>query len=131
MDSIGNMLSQIRNASLVGKKTVQVGHSKMNFSILNLLKESNYLEAVSPCGQKSPAQRRLSVTLAYSSEGKPAITVLRRISTPGQRVYCDKKSLRHWYSGRGLRLISTSRGLMTLRQAAAKDLGGELICEVY
>lgn len=130
MDSIANMLSQLKNSSMVGHATVEVPFSKMNQGLLNLLQEQQFIGEVRMVGKKADV-RSIVATLIYGENGKPAISHLRRISKPGQRVYCDKKSLSKWNQGRGVKLISTSRGLMTVSEAKARDIGGELICEVY
>lgn len=130
MDSIANMLSQIKNAQAVQKETVEVKYSKINESIAKLLKEEGYLSGVRPFKNKDKGYKVLSLSLKYDESG-PVITQLRRISKPGQRVFSKKNEIGEVFNGLGINIISTPRGLMTGKDARKRDLGGEVLCEVW
>ena len=132
MDTIANMLSQVMNAAAVRKETVEVPYSRMNEAIAKVLHAHNYVGEVRTFKEKESSFKKLSIGLRYDEQtGAPAITRLRRVSTPGQRIYRGKHELREVYDGLGISVVSTSRGLMTGREAKARDLGGEIVCEVW
>lgn len=127
-DPIADMLTRIRNAIAVRKSTVTLPHSKMKESIANILKEHKYITGV----EVSSDRIGKMMTLTINGEHENArITELSRISTPGRRSYTSADKIPHIKQGRGIVIISTSRGLLTGRQARSQRVGGELICEVY
>ncbi len=127
-DPIADMLTRIRNAIAVRKSTVTLPHSKMKESIANILKEHKYITGV----EVSSDRIGKMMTLTINGEHENArITELSRISTPGRRSYTSADKIPHVKQGRGIVIISTSRGLLTGRQARSQRVGGELICEVY
>lgn len=127
-DSIADMLTRIRNAYLVRKTEVWVPASKMKKKIAEILAAEGYLESVSE--SRDAGQLLLLLKLGYA-QGHPNIKVTRRVSTPGRRVYVSASKLPHVFDDMGIALISTPQGLMTNKQARAKHLGGEVICEVF
>ncbi|MBI2451390.1 MAG: 30S ribosomal protein S8 [Parcubacteria group bacterium] len=127
-DPISDMLARIKNAQAVQKETVTVPFSEIKWRIAEILKANHYIDDIEKKGKT--VKRFIAITLKYI-DGKPAIVSLRRVSKPGQRLYIQSKDLRPFKSGFGLRIISTSKGLMTNLEAKNLKLGGELICEVW
>lgn len=127
-DPIADMLTRIRNAINVGKTEVTLPHSKVKESIAKLLKSSGFIEEV----KTSTAGIGKSLKIVINDENQPArITEIARLSTPGRRYYAGSADIPTVMRGRGLVIISTSKGMMTGRQAKKQGLGGELICKVY
>lgn len=127
-DPIADMLTRIRNASLVRKPTTTVPYSKMKEKIAKILVSEGFLAGVKVEG-KAP-HRQLVISLKYH-QSQPAITHIKRISKPGLRQYLRKGQLYPLLSGRGIRILSTSQGIMTDKQARKKGVGGEVLCEVW
>ncbi len=126
-DPISDMLARIRNAVMVHKTEVLVPYSKLKAGLAEILLREGYIEAVQ---EVNTPVRSLKINLKY--EGKQsAIRNLKRISTPGRRYYVKHGEMPRVLSGLGVAIISTSHGLMTNREARAKRLGGEVICEIY
>lgn len=123
MDTIANMLTAIRNAQAVKKETVKVPYSKFKFELAEIFRQLGFLLAVNRGGKKE--KKYLEITLKYQN-GRGAITQLKRLSKPGQRLYAGFAELR-WPKGTTL-IVSTPKGLMTGEQARKNKLGGELIC---
>ena len=126
-DPIADMLVRIRNAAAVGKQTVKMPSSKTKVAIAAVLKDEGYIAdaRVSEAGAKA----ELEIALKYY-EGKPVIERLERVSRSGLRQYKGKDDLPKVLAGLGVAIISTSKGLMTDRQARAAGVGGEVICLV-
>lgn len=127
-DPISDMLTRIRNAHAVRKKTVQMPYSKLKLAIAKLLKEEGYLE---DC-QKIQLDKHsvLHITLKYYL-GRSAICRIYPVSKPGLRVYKKKRQLLEVLEGLGIAIVSTSSGLMTGRRARSLGYGGEVLCYVY
>ncbi len=126
-DPIADMLTRLRNALAVRKDVVDIPHSKMKLALATILAEAGYL------GNVVPAASKLSfrVTLRYNQkDGRSAIRSLERISKPGRRVYVPKDNIPVVLNGLGTPILSTSRGLMTGKEAKKVGVGGELICTV-
>lgn len=127
-DPIADMLSRIRNAIYVRKHTVALPHSKVKESLARLLAENNFINSVSV----NELDGRKYLTLVINSENQNArITEIERISKPGRRIYKNADKIPVVKRGRGLVIISTSKGMMTGQNAQNHSLGGELICQVY
>ena len=126
-DPISDMLTRIRNALGANKPDVSMGASKLRQSIAKVLQEEGYIASYSVNGTGANAE--LTIALRYH-EGKPAIEKVRRISTPGLRVYCGKDKLPKVMGGLGIALVSTSAGIMTDRAARKSGHGGEVLCYV-
>lgn len=124
VDPISDMLTRIRNAYLVEHEEVCITASKIKEAILGILKENGYIEDFKKEGKE------ICVTLKYENS-KPVVTKIERVSTPGRRFYVKKDEIPTVLSGRGIAVISTSRGLMTGENAKKENLGGEIICKVY
>lgn len=131
MDTIANLLSSIKNASMVRKASLELPYSKMNEKILNILKDKGFIESVKVFKHKDSVIKGLHVDLKYTESNRPFISEAKRVSKPGRRIYLGSKELEIVRNGFGLGIVSTSRGLMSVDEAKKKKLGGEIICEVY
>ncbi len=126
-DSIADLLTRIRNAHIAKHDRVSVPASNLKLAICRILEREGYLEGFSVEGEK---KRALDIRLRYDSQGQPAILRLRRVSRPGRRVYLGARELRPVLNGMGTSIVSTSRGLLTDREAREQGLGGEILCEI-
>jgi small subunit ribosomal protein S8 len=126
-DPISDMLTRIRNAQSVKKAEVVLPYSKIKFHIAKILEKEGYVQAAEVVDQaKFPM---LKIVLKYQNK-RPNIQSIDRVSKPGRRVYAKSGNLPHVLSGIGIAIISTPNGLMTNREARARHLGGEVICEI-
>ena len=135
-DPISDMLTRIRNASLVKKHEVVLPMSKVKYEIAKILKQEGWVydcSVIKGDGHKNSSQAfdELKIVLKYKKSGKPAIARLKRISKPGLRVYANKTNLPKVLNNLGMAIISTPQGMMTNKQARKAGLGGEVICEIY
>jgi small subunit ribosomal protein S8 len=127
-DPIADMLTRIRNAVRVEKPHVDVPMSKVKRGLADVLKREGYIwdwkeiEA-EPVGQ-------LRIELKYGPNGERVIRRIKRVSTPGRRVYSKARDLRPVLNGLGISVVSTSRGVISDREARQRNLGGEVLCEV-
>ena len=127
-DPIADMLTRVRNAILAGKREVSLPNSKIKLSVAEQLKKAGYLTDVKV--EKATPRDTLMITI--NDEGtNPVINEIERISKPGRRVYSSAADIPRVKSGRGVLLVSTSKGVMTDNEARKSKLGGELICKVY
>jgi small subunit ribosomal protein S8 len=128
-DPIADLLTRIRNGVQARLTTVDVPHSKIKLEIVKILETEGYIAGSEISNEtKFPMIR---VTLRYDSKRRPLITHISRVSKPGLRVYKQVTDLRPVRSGLTTRIVSTSSGLMTDREARRRKIGGEVICEVY
>jgi small subunit ribosomal protein S8 len=127
-DPIADMLTRIRNAIAVRKVEVSLPHSQVKESVARLLKESHFIDDVSV--KDAPVGKTLTVKL-NNEQASARITEIVRLSKPGRRYYVNAREIPIVKRGRGLVIISTSKGLMTGDQAKVQNVGGELICKVY
>lgn len=130
-DPISDMLTRIRNASAVRKPEVVLPMSKIKHQIAKILERENWITKCDVEEGKDQKSKKLKLILKYRKSGKPAISSLKRISRPGSKIYISKNEIPRVLNGFGMAIISTSSGLMTNKEAAAKRIGGELICEIY
>ena len=129
-DTIADMLTRIRNANLAKHQIVQVPATKMTRNIVQVLKEEGYIEYFE--GINEILQTFLLISLKYKGKKRESvITALKRISKPGLRVYANHKEIPKVLGGLGIAIISTSRGVMTDRQARHNGLGGEVLCYIW
>lgn len=128
-DSISDLLTHIRNAMRAGHDKAQMEASKQREAIVRLLSDEGYLGGWKTV--EEPPHRRIQVRLKYDGEGEPAIGGLRRVSKPGRRVYKRAAEIQPVLGGLGIAVVSTSRGLMTDRQAREQKLGGEILFNVW
>lgn len=127
-DPISDMLTRVRNAHAVNKKQVMMPHSKLKCAIAKVLKDEGYILDWREEGTPGPTHQ-LVIDLKYF-EGQPVIESMKRVSRPGLRVYKDKASLPQVQSGLGIAIVSTSKGVMSSREARRIGEGGEIICYV-
>ncbi len=132
-DPIADMLTRIRNAGAVGKKSVVLPMSKIKFAIAKILEQEGYVLKTEKIQQKvkSSSFDQIRIVLKYKKSGKPSIEHVKRISKPGLRVYVGKNDIPRVLNNLGFAIISTSEGLLTNKQARKKGVGGEVICEIY
>ena len=123
-DPIADMLTRIRNAHLALHKDVNVPRSKMKEALAAILKQEGYVEDVAVDGDV------ITITLKYL-KGRPVITGLKRVSTPGRRVYVNSRQIPRVQNGLGICILSTSSGVMDGGTAQEKKVGGELLCEIW
>ncbi|MBN1783921.1 MAG: 30S ribosomal protein S8 [Alphaproteobacteria bacterium] len=128
-DVVGDMLTRIRNGLKANKKTVLCPFSMLRQNVLSVLKEEGFIEGFEKQTVRTGIDN-LEIQLKYF-EGKPAIHELKRISTPGCRVYSKAGELPRIYNGLGIAVVSTSKGLMTDAKARQDGLGGEVLCSVF
>lgn len=127
-DPIADMLTRIRNAQAVKLEEVFVPFSKIKKRMAEILKAEGYLADFEE--QEGQRGAKLRLLLKYE-QGKGTITALERVSKPGRRVYSGAADLSKVLQGLGISIISTSRGLMTDREARKQKLGGEVICKIW
>lgn len=128
-DPIADLLTRIRNASAVRHDTVSIPASNLKLRIVNLLHEEGFIRNFRVV--QDTKQDAICVYLKYTADTTPVITQIERISKPGRRSYVKFKNLPRVRSGLGIAILSTSRGVMTDRQARALRLGGEHLCSVW
>ncbi|MFA6307855.1 MAG: 30S ribosomal protein S8 [Patescibacteria group bacterium] len=127
-DPIADMLTRIRNAVAVKKPEVVLPYSKLKFNVAKILESEAYIGKVEKI--KNGKFDELKIELKYTANG-PAIRHIKRLSTPGQRIYAAGKELPHILNGYGLAILSTSKGIMTNKEAKRQNIGGELMCEIW
>lgn len=128
-DSIGDMLTRIRNASSIGDETVDIPMSRVKLVIGNILKDEGYFSKVEQLTKRN--KKIIRISLKYGEKKKSVISVIKRASTPGRRLYVQKGKLPRVKNGFGLALVSTSKGIMTDSEARKQNVGGELLCLVW
>ena len=135
MDTISNMIIQIKNASNAGHKRVLVPYSKFKYSIAEILKKEHFIKGVNTESQKG--KKMLAIELLFEnsrlSTGRlaPKIKGVRRISKPSRRIYKSSSDIRAVRSGYGALILSTSKGIMTGREAKRASLGGEALFTIW
>jgi len=129
MDRIADMLTRIRNAQNAGLEKVEMPASNTLVAISQILKTEGYIQSGKPYNYKG--HRYLRLVLRYDDEGQPVIREIQRVSKSGRRVYAPATDLPRVRNGYGIAVISTSHGLMTDKEARAKNVGGEVLCTVF
>ncbi|HIS70265.1 MAG TPA: 30S ribosomal protein S8 [Candidatus Gallacutalibacter stercoravium] len=128
-DSIADLLTRIRNASSAKHETVEIPASNMKKTIVQILVDEGYLKGYTVI--EDGKQGIIKVTLKYGEGKKPIITGLRRVSKPGLRIYSDAENLPRVMKGLGVAIVSTSKGVMTDRQARKENVGGEVLAFIW
>jgi small subunit ribosomal protein S8 len=128
-DPISDMLARIRNASLARHDRTEMPHSNLKEHVAHVLKAEGFIEDVRVSDAEGP--KTLTLVLRYGRDRASAIDGVRRVSAPGRRVYVRYDRIPRVRSGTGISILSTSRGVMTDRQAREQKVGGELLCEVW
>ena len=129
-DPIADMLTRIRNAVMVRRPTASVPSSKLKLALAKILKSEGFIENFDVVKGDAP-QDVIRVRLHYRDDGGSSITGLKRVSKPGLRIYVGKGEIPRYYGGLGVAILSTSKGIMTGRQAWRDGIGGELLCYVW
>jgi len=127
-DPITDMLNRIRNAQAVDHTTVEVPFSKFKYELAKVLEKNRFIAKVDKKAKRS--KDMMEITLKYKDK-IGAISGMRKVSKPGQRIYSDYLKLKRVKSGYGVSVISTSKGLMTDREAKRTKTGGEVIFEIW
>jgi len=127
-DPITDMLNQIKNAQAVGKTEVLIPLSKIKNEIAMILSKEGFVGEIKKAAKDKI--KGLKISLKYENE-VPAIAGFKRVSKPGQRIYEGFSEIRKVRGGYGMSIVSTSKGLMTNKEARKQKLGGEIICQVW
>jgi small subunit ribosomal protein S8 len=128
-DPIADMLTRIRNASLARHDRADMPHSRLKEHVAGVMKLEGYLDDVRVSEGEDP--KTLTLVLRYGRDREAAIDGVKRVSTPGRRVYVRHDRIDKVCSGMGISILSTSRGVMTDREARRQRVGGELLCQVW
>jgi small subunit ribosomal protein S8 len=128
-DPIADMLTRIRNGLQARHPKVDVPASRLKNDIAKILKDEGYIADVQSSGEGP--QRKLTIVLKYGRDRQSAIDGIRRVSRPGRRVYVAHDDIPKVFSGLGISILSTSRGVLSDRDARRLKVGGELLCEVW
>lgn len=129
-DTISNMLSAIKNASMVSKESIEIPFSKNNEAVAKVLEKGQFINKVKSFKEKGSSHKGLHIELAYEDSGASKIRDVKRVSKPGRRMYYGKRDIKKIKPEFGVLVVSTSRGIMSGEEARTKKLGGEVICEV-
>lgn len=128
-DPLGDLLTRIRNAQHRRMDTVSSPASNLRENVLEVLKKEGYIRGYSR-SEVSPGISELQIELKYH-DGSPVIREIKRVSKPGRRVYSKIKDLHRPYSGLGIAVLSTPRGVLSDNDARALNVGGEVLCQVF
>ena len=128
-DPIGDLLTRIRNGQICGKSKVTSPNSRLRTNLLDVLQAEGFIRGYAEVEFKD-GLKQLEIELKYH-EGRPVIRELKRVSTPGRRVYASVKELKPHRQGLGVSIISTPHGVMTDSSAREKNVGGEVLCQVF
>ncbi len=128
-DPIADMLTRVRNGLQAGKETVDIPRSSLKVAICRVLAEQGYIEGFEE--SEHPAPGIVRIKLRYLSDRQPVLQGIRRMSKPSLRVYVRHDEVKQVRSGLGISILSTSKGVMTGKQAREQKLGGEFLCEVW
>lgn len=128
-DTIGDLLTKIRNAHSANHLVTEVLSSKMRLEIIKILLEEGYIKDYKI--ERNPVQDRIKIYLKYGPNKEKVLTGIRRISKPGLRVYAKKDEIPRVLGGLGISIISTSKGIITGKNARKLGVGGEVICYVW
>ena len=129
-DLISDTITRLRNASLINSSTVNITFTLLNEQFCNILVREGFIDSF----QRNEKSERTELVLFLKYKGsrmKPSITGLRRISKPGLRIYSNHKDIPRVLNGMGIVILSTSKGILTDREARKENLGGELLCSVW
>ncbi len=123
-DLVADFLARMKNGIERRKEVIEVPFTKMNIGMLKVLKSEEMIE------DYNIVEKKVEVVVKYN-DGEPVISHFERVSSPGQRIYVNSKDIIPVMNGRGISIISTSKGLMTGARAKGSKLGGELICKIW
>lgn len=128
-DPIADMLTRIRNAVHVKKKEVNIPSSRVSVEIAKILKDEGYIKNFKVIDDNK--QGILNISFRYTEEDESAIAGLRRISTPGRRIYCKVDSIPKVLGGLGIVVVSTSKGILAGKKCEELGVGGEVLCQIW
>ena len=128
-DPLGDMLTRIRNGQRARKSSILSPASRLRNNVLDVLKREGYIRNYSQ-REVRPGISEIEIELKYH-EGEPVIREISRVSTPGRRVYSKIKDLQRVYNGLGIAILSTPRGVLSDTEARDKNVGGEVLCQVF
>jgi len=128
-DPIGDLLTRIRNGQLRGLGKIKSPNSKLRVRVLDVLQAEGFIRGYAEV-EFADGKRELEIELKYH-EGRPVIRELKRVSKPGRRVYAGVEELKPHRQGLGLSIVSTPQGVMTDNDAREKNVGGEVLCQVF
>ena len=130
-DPLADMLTRIRNAVRVERPTVELPVSKVKRGVAEVLKREGYIWDWHEADEDGLPTKQLHIDLKYGPNGERVIRHIRRVSKPGRRVYARADNLKPVLNGLGISIISTSRGVISDREARQRKLGGEVLCELW
>jgi small subunit ribosomal protein S8 len=128
-DTLGDMLTRIRNGQTTNKKVVDAPASRFRKNVLEALKREGFIRNFEE-KEMRPGINFFEIELKYYN-GKPVISEIKRVSKPGRRVYSSIKNLQKTYNGLGISILSTPRGVMSDNEAREANVGGEVLCTIY
>ncbi len=128
-DPIADMLTRVRNALMVNKKTVDMPHSNMKEGVARVLLHEGFIEDCRVAGEAP--HKVLRVYLKYGPLGEQVIREIQRVSSPGRRIYRPVGELRSYRNGLGIYVVSTNKGILSDRECRQQHVGGEVICSVF
>lgn len=128
-DPVADMLTKVRNAAMARHEKVDVPSSKLKLEIVKIMKTEGYIKNFKKLSEEG--KNTLRIFLKYDEENNPVIHGVKKISTPGRRVYSGYKDLPRVYNGYGTVIVSTSSGVTTGKKASEKMVGGELVCTIW
>ena len=128
-DPVADMLTKVRNAAMARHEKVDVPASKLKLEIVKILKTEGYIKNFKKVQEEG--KNILRIFLKYDDENNPVIHGVKKISTPGRRVYSGYKELPRVFNGYGTLIVSTSAGVTTGKKATEKMVGGELVCTIW
>lgn len=129
-DPISDMLTRIRNATAARKAELSLPYSKLKHSLAEILQKEGYIGAVTVAEGEATGIKQLQIVLKYSN-GDAVVNGIKRVSKPGQRIYVPTDKIPKANGGMGVTILSTSKGLMSDREARKQKFGGEVICQIW
>jgi len=130
-DPIADMLTRIRNANVALHDRVRMPSSKQKEALARILQQEGYISGFDVVDEPGRPGKVLTIQMKYTTERSRTISGLRRVSKPGLRVYSQATKVPRVLGGLGIAVVSTSQGLMTDREARKRNVGGEVLCEVW
>jgi small subunit ribosomal protein S8 len=127
-DPISDMLTRIRNALASQKSELVLPYSKFKHNLAKVLLAEGFVSGVNELPGRI---KMLQINLKYATSGEPVISGIKRVSTPGQRIYLSATRIPRTNGGFGVTVVSTSKGLLTDRQARKEQMGGEVVCQIW
>jgi len=130
MDTVADLLSQIKNGYMAGKNQIVVPWSKLRENLVKKLVDIGYLKDIE-VKKDEKKRKKIEIRLRYDNQGRPVVTEIKRISKPGCRIYTTVDKIPITLGGTGTTILSTSKGIMTGQEARRENVGGEVMCQLY